>query len=366
MRAWRTITYPPVLCALAVILQVSAANDSVDAQALDPAAATLSRQHPLPVLPLEIQNEIFHMLFSNMKILEMLTFLRDASGWSRQLYYPAVVTFLEKFDSGTFDEFANSTDILLDRQRVEIATLAQACRKSVPTPAMVQNDEIALRRAVETCQLDIIPFYISQVNCPDALKLTALHHLLEAKCDERRRLFVLRLLLDHGADQRHPDGHGDIVLHKAVRQEMLTVVEKLLSRDPLVVNERGIGGNTPLHIAYQMLRSRNGRSPAMIELLSSYNASLDIVNDEGKTPQSMQNPHVWLTDYVLNLFERLNSNLCALPRSVQANVDTCKSIIIKYGPSPSSLKFLLMSFTVAVRLLMDHLNYCLLHTSVLT
>lgn len=153
MRAWRTITYPPVLCALAVILQVSAANDSVDAQALDPAAATLSRQHPLPVLPLEIQNEIFHMLFSNMKILEMLTFLRDASGWSRQLYYPAVVTFLEKFDSGTFDEFANSTDILLDRQRVEIATLAQACRKSVPTPAMVQNDEIALRRAVETCQV---------------------------------------------------------------------------------------------------------------------------------------------------------------------------------------------------------------------
>lgn len=93
----------------------------------------------------------------------------------------------------------------------------------------------------------------------------------------KNNMEILYLLLRRGADV-NAISHGESALHKVVQFNNLKFAQILLKAGAKPNIQDEIRGNTPLHYA------TNARNSAMISLLMSYGADMEIENNTGDTP----------------------------------------------------------------------------------
>lgn len=93
----------------------------------------------------------------------------------------------------------------------------------------------------------------------------------------KNNMEILYLLLRRGADV-NAISHGETALHKVVQFNNLKFAQVLLKAGAKPNIQDEIRGNTPLHYA------TNARNSAMISLLMSYGADMEIANNTGDTP----------------------------------------------------------------------------------
>lgn len=138
----------------------------------------------------------------------------------------------------------------------------------------------------------------TDINAQDERKQTALH-----KAASGGHFKILELLLDNGADVRIPDEKGRLALHLACLQGSVAVVKLLLDHaDNLLLEARGQGDMTPLHIAWQARDEDVERTP--IDDLGPD----DLTESERSMPEFNFGRHMAVVEFLLSRGADLSAN----------------------------------------------------------
>jgi serine/threonine protein kinase len=145
------------------------------------------------------------------------------------------------------------------------------------------DGETPLYRAVEISKPAIVKLLIGYgMDADYRVKQDAMTALQEAvgycrKGDETKRLEIVHILLDAGADINVKDWRGANLLHLASAHGNLEVLRFLL-QNGFDVRSTDDGGNTPLHYAAE------GYYTSVVELLLTHGADINAVNENNETP----------------------------------------------------------------------------------
>lgn len=156
----------------------------------------------------------------------------------------------------------------------EVGRLLQQVRRKGPNP-LDQHGRTPLHFACATGRVNVVGFLMRNKCQLDICDNDGISPLMKAiQCQQEPCALYL---LDHGADAKLSDLHGNTALHLAAAKGSTTLVQRLLDHHT-DLEAQNQDGSTPLMIAV----SENGRE--MTEFLLKKGASVHVTDKAGRTP----------------------------------------------------------------------------------
>ena len=199
-----------------------------------------------------------------------------------------------------------------------------------------RNDGNTLNSAVQSGSLEIVEYFVEEcdanVNSTNECGETALHYAVAAGS-----IFIVKYLVEHGADVNSRNNHGTTILHSALSYKSKVDMVKYLVEHGAGINFKDSDGETALHTAAVNCNLE------VVKYLVEQGADLYCQNKDGSTALELAVSYSSKCDLAKYLFEQsadVNSKInfqALLPVALAQDDDYHIKYFVKHGANVNEM-----------------------------